>query len=55
MTWLAREWKVILTPGEAFGAGEWAVRACFPSVDAEQARQLGARVAEAVEAYARGE
>jgi aspartate 4-decarboxylase len=55
MTWLAREWKVILTPGEAFGAGEWAVRACFPSVDADQARELGARVADAVEAYASGE
>ncbi|MFO8081453.1 MAG: aminotransferase class I/II-fold pyridoxal phosphate-dependent enzyme [Armatimonadota bacterium] len=54
MTYLAREWKVILTPGEAFGAGEWSVRACFPSVNAEQARELGERVAEAVEAYARG-
>lgn len=54
MTYLAREWRVILTPGEAFGAGEWAVRACFPSVSAEQARELGERVADAVEAYATG-
>ncbi|MFW5866573.1 MAG: aminotransferase class I/II-fold pyridoxal phosphate-dependent enzyme [Armatimonadota bacterium] len=54
MTYLAREWKVILTPGEAFGAGEWSVRACFPSVDADQARELGERVADAVEAYAKG-
>jgi len=53
MTWLAREWKVILTPGEGFGAGEWSVRACFPSVSAEQARELGERVAQAVEAFAR--
>jgi aspartate 4-decarboxylase len=52
MTYLAREWKVILTPGEAFGAGEWAVRACFPSIDAQQARELGERVADAVEAFA---
>ena len=54
MTYLARECKVILTPGEAFGAGEWGVRACFPSVSVEQARELGERVADAVEAYARG-
>lgn len=54
MTYLAREWKVILTPGEAFGAGEWSVRACFPSVNAEQVRELGERVADAVEAFARG-
>jgi aspartate 4-decarboxylase len=54
MTYLAREWKVIVTPGEAFGAGEWSVRACFPSVDARQTRELGARVAGAVEAFAGG-
>lgn len=54
MVTLARGWKVILTPGESFGAGEWSVRACFPSVNAEQARELGRRVADAVEAYARG-
>ncbi|MGC9318254.1 MAG: hypothetical protein ACP5KN_09495, partial [Armatimonadota bacterium] len=53
MTHLAREWQVILTPGESFGAGEWTVRACFPSVDAVQARELGERVASAVEQFAR--
>jgi len=53
MTWLAREWQVILTPGEGFGAGAWSVRACFPSVSADQARELGERVAQAVEAFAR--
>lgn len=54
MTYLAREWKVILTPGEGFGAGRWSVRACFPSVSADQARELGRRVADAVEAFAGG-
>ncbi|MEA3401738.1 MAG: aminotransferase class I/II-fold pyridoxal phosphate-dependent enzyme [Armatimonadota bacterium] len=52
MTHLAREWQVILTPGESFGAGEWTVRACFPSVDAAQARELGQRVARAVQQFA---
>jgi len=53
MVTLARDWKVILTPAEAFGAGEWSVRACFPSVNAEQVHELGQRVADAVEAFAR--
>jgi len=52
MVHLAREWQVILTPGEGFGAGEWSVRACFPSVTADQARELGERVARAVEQFA---
>ncbi len=50
---LAREWKVILTPGEGFGAGEWSVRACFPSVSTEQARELGRRLGDALEAFGR--
>lgn len=51
---LAERWKVILTPGEAFGAGEWSARACFPSIDATGARELGRRVVEAVVTVARG-
>jgi len=54
MLHLAHRWRVVLTPGERFGAGEWSVRACFPSVSADQARELGRRVAAAVEEYARG-
>ena len=54
MVYLAREWKVILTPGEGFGTGEWSVRACFPSIDADQALELGRRVADAVEEFAGG-
>lgn len=49
---LARDWKVIVTPAEGFGGGEWAVRACFPAIDVEQARELGERMARAVEAFA---
>ncbi len=52
LVYLARNWKVILTPGESFGTGEWSVRACFPSIDARQARELGRRVADAVEQFA---
>ena len=54
MVALARDWKTIVTPAEAFGAGEWSVRACFPAISAEQARELGRRVADAVEEFARG-
>ena len=54
LVYLARDWKVILTPGESFGTGEWSVRACFPSIDSEKARELGRRVADAVEHFARG-
>ncbi|MGD9497640.1 MAG: aminotransferase class I/II-fold pyridoxal phosphate-dependent enzyme [Armatimonadota bacterium] len=54
LTYLAREWQVVLTPGEGFGTGPWSARACFPSVSAEQAREVGRRVAQAVEAFARG-
>jgi len=54
MTYLAREWKVILTPGEGFGAGEWSLRACFPSIDVDQARELGRRISEAVASFAGG-
>jgi aspartate 4-decarboxylase len=49
---LAREWKVILTPGEGFGAGRWSVRACFPAIGVEQARELGQRIGRAVEEFA---
>jgi len=54
MLHLAHAQRVVLTPGEGFGAGEWSARVCFPSVDAEQCRELGRRVAEAVEEFARG-
>lgn len=53
MVYLAREWRIVLTPGEGFGGGEWSVRVCFPSVSVEQARELGRRLATAVEAFAR--
>lgn len=46
---LARDWKVILTPAEGFGAGAWSVRACFPAIDVGQARELGERIGNAVE------
>jgi len=54
MLHLAHRWRVVLTPGERFGAGEWSVRACFPSISADQARELGRRLAAAVEDFARG-
>ena len=49
---LARAWKVLVTPAEGFGAGEWSVRACFPAIDVGQARELGERVGRAVEEFA---
>ena len=52
MQHLASRWRVVLTVGQGFGSGEWSVRACFPSVDADQARELGSRVARAVVEHA---
>jgi len=54
MEYMACQWRVVVTVGEGFGSGRWSVRACFPAVNADQARELGRRVAGAVEEYASG-
>ena len=54
MRHLAHRWRVVLTPGERFGTGEWSVRACLPSVEVATARELGRRVSEAVSEFAAG-
>ena len=52
MEYLARTRKLVLTVGEGFGLGKWTVRACFPSVSMPQSREMGRRLADAVEEYA---
>lgn len=51
MEHLAITRKLVLTIGENFGLSKWTVRACFPSVNVEQSREMGRRLADAIEEY----